>query len=93
MLVNNEFTKKSDVFSLGVLMFWLITGHYPYDQITKEGFQRCLDYKVDNEEMINECPLKLKEVIIEMLNPDPDGRIEISDILNNEWFIEVEKLS
>lgn len=28
-----------------------------------------------------------------MLNPNPDDRIELADVLKNEWFIEVEKLS
>jgi len=55
--------------------------------------KRCLDYKIDNEDMLVACPQKLKNVILEMLNPNPDERVEISEILRNEWLIEVEKLS
>lgn len=43
--------------------------------------------------MLVACPQKLKNVILEMLNPNPDERVEISEILRNEWLIEVEKLS
>lgn len=28
-----------------------------------------------------------------MLNPNPDERIDLNEVLKNEWFIEVEKLS
>jgi len=43
--------------------------------------------------MLVACPQKLKTVILDMLNPNPDERVEISEILRNEWLIEVEKLS
>jgi len=52
-----------------------------------------MKYQITNEHLLDACPLKLSELIKEMLNPNPDERVSIREILQNEWFIEVEKLS
>lgn len=43
MIATQEFTKKSDVFSIGVLIFWLLTGTYPYEPITEKGKKKMFD--------------------------------------------------
>lgn len=48
---------------------------------------------IDNLDKLNQIPSKLKEIILKMIKTDPNERINMTQIINNEWFIEMEKLS
>jgi hypothetical protein len=50
-------------------------------------------YQIDHEDLLEKAPLKLVNIIKDMLNPNPDDRSDLLDVLKNSWFIEVEKLS
>lgn len=50
-------------------------------------------YQMDHEDLLEKAPFKLVNIIKDMLNPNPDDRSDLSDVIKNEWFIEVEKLS
>jgi len=38
-------------------------------------------------------PEKISNLVVKMLNPDPELRINMAEINNNEWFLEMEKLA
>ncbi|KAA6386432.1 MAG: putative Serine/threonine protein kinase [Streblomastix strix] len=79
-------TTCADIWAFGVMIFELLAQHHPFFDSTSEG-------NILTEEFINRVvnlpplelpehyPLKLKNLIIQMLNKDPSKRVQASDIL------------
>lgn len=67
---------RSDIFSLGVMLYHLATGHYPFGQSsTGTGLRRRLWRDPEPPARINAAvPPWLQEVILHALEPDPQQR-------------------
>jgi len=82
---DKECTKKSDIWSLGVILYELCTHKYPYNAITIEELQE----KVLKEKY-NPIPMtvskSLSEIIQKCLIKKPESRISIDEIICLDSF-------
>ena len=74
-----------DVWGIGIVMFMLLTGKYPFDGSRKRSiFRRILNKELDygHYKIYDEAALLLKRLLCK----DPRYRIRLDDIMKHEWF-------
>ncbi|CAD8058072.1 unnamed protein product [Paramecium sonneborni] len=91
ILKNQQYDCKVDIYSLGIMMYYSLTGKKPFDS---DDYQQLLE---KNEEgYVDISILKLSkeglQLIENILKIDPDERISAQVALNHFWF-KTEKLS
>jgi hypothetical protein len=81
---NAEVTPKTDVYSLGIVMFLAISGRLPFESrsvVKLVGLH--LNAKPPRlEELAPDCPPKLAQLVAKLLAKDPDKRPEAMDVGN-----------
>lgn len=88
--------RKADIFSLGVCLFIITVGCFPFKTAT-ESDKKYKRIYCDNpmkfwfknskaKKRTNEISLKLAELIVSMLHPDPNKRPTIEEIKNHPWM-------
>lgn len=83
LYTDNQYTKAVDVWSLGVILFYMVTGYFPFDGLTRADMAR----KIINDEVSFPPYLKsdLKDLLKLMLDKNPETRITFEEILKNPW--------
>jgi calcium-dependent protein kinase len=87
-VLNGNYGKECDFWSVGVLLYLLVTGTYPFDSDTKnrtEVFTKIKNgaYKMtDDMRLSPEC----KDLLKRMICVDRSKRISGEDILKHQWF-------
>lgn len=85
LLKGEGYNESVDIWAIGIVLFMLLTGEYPFDGKHKESiFERIKmkpihfsKYELDNKE---------KNLLKLLLEKDPDKRMEIEDILDDSFF-------
>ena len=94
-MISGKFVKASDIWSIGVIMFILVTGKQPFWGKNKEEVL----YKVENglydKKILNrsKCSNSVKDLIRRMLVLQPEKRITIETCLEHSWFKQFENNS
>ena len=73
-LYNHQYGYCSDVWSLGVCLYMLITGKHIHDKNNKIKLK------------LEDCSLEVKNLILKMLMPDTSLRITIEEIERDVWY-------
>jgi len=90
---DGRFHRNSDIWSLGVCTWVLLTGGLPFSGIHKNiapdilGNYNCLEFPTEeHKEMLETMSPDLRYLILQMLLPKPYARISIEEILIHPWI-------
>ena len=88
IIQNMPYNKEVDVWSLGVILYYMFTGCYPFmgkeeDEIEDKIINEPVEFKDGEWEVISD---KVKDLIRKCLEKNPEERITIDDFINHPWF-------
>lgn len=85
--------KKAEVWACGVVLYTMITGHYPFVRkgerelarvtLMTKILHRIVDRDYPEPKHVSEG---LTDLLGHMLDPDPETRASVDDVLNHPWF-------
>jgi serine/threonine protein kinase len=87
VLLNNDFSIKSDIWSAGVIMYILLLGKFPFiseniDILKENIINQEINFNNDNI-IIDDLE---KDLLIRLLEKNKEIRINLEDILNHKYF-------
>lgn len=83
MILRKEYTDKVDIWSLGVLLYFVTSGKYPFKDV---NMTRLINKIVETEPEYPECfSPQLADLLKKMLTKDPISRISLEQILKHPW--------
>lgn len=82
---NNTFSgKAADVWCLGIILYTILVGHYPFNDIDQSSlFQKIKRCQFRFPDALSP---KAKCLIHNILRPDPMERLTAKEILDHPWF-------
>jgi TolB-like protein/Tfp pilus assembly protein PilF len=83
VLQGQQATIQSDIYSLGVLLYYLVTGSYPVHGLTMRGMRRAHERRERTAVRTarHGVPRKLARIIDRAINPQPERRYQDADAL------------
>ena len=90
-IIKKEFyDEKIDIWSIGVLLFEMICNYSPFsDKNNNERFKNIIKGKINWPKNIN---FKAKKLIEKILKINPNERLSLNDILNDDFVIEYKEI-
>jgi len=76
---------KADVFSTGVVLFALLFGVFPFENLRVNGVQslRTLKVRFPSDVKVSSSA---KDLLLKMLEDSPEKRYSVADVLRHEWI-------
>jgi serine/threonine protein kinase len=89
ILLNNNYSYKSEVYNIGVISYFLLTGYMPlnFELSDKDIIKQTLYTEINypNELWKNINP-DAKNFVANCLTKIPEKRYDLEDIINDEWI-------
>ncbi|GJP57341.1 hypothetical protein CLOM_g16364 [Closterium sp. NIES-68] len=83
VLASQEYDFSADIWSLGVLLYAMLSANWPEFKDNKRVLDECKDWTHPLWGLISDAP---KQLIRRMMSVDPNQRPTIDEILEHEWF-------
>jgi len=87
-IIDGNFSCKSDIWSVGVILYVMLTGHFPFNgKNNKEVFDQ-IKLKTYNFKHLNrsKCSDLAKDLVSKLLNKNEVKRLNVDEALNHPWF-------
>ncbi|OMJ67933.1 hypothetical protein SteCoe_34771 [Stentor coeruleus] len=84
----NKYNEKCDIWSIGVIMYILISGKMPFGGRNEEELIRCITRSslyIKGPEWAKISPTAI-DLLKKLIEPNPDLRISAHEALNHPWF-------
>ena len=98
VFLGQRYGHKVDSWSLGVLLFELLTNDHPYTYEGEEDYEEDLKkiciktiqrvLKLKSSAQLENISSEAADLICQLLTPDPQRRISAQDALSHVWFKE-----
>ncbi|CAD8119649.1 unnamed protein product [Paramecium sonneborni] len=80
------YTPEMDIWSIGVMLYRMLSGQYPFQGSNKEELLESLKKYQTSDELITDClPRNSVETIKKFLRWDPKKRMKLNLALNDAW--------
>lgn len=88
VLLQRPYDKKVDLWSLGVIIYLLLSGTLPFDddddrEIARQTIHDPVDFSY---QAWSKVPEDAKQLIKGLLNKDPEGRTTLQEVLQHTWI-------
>ena len=88
LIQNSPYNSKIDIWSLGVIIYYMFTGCYPFrgkteDEIEENILEQNVEFKDGEWETVSD---NVKDLIQKCLEKNPEERININEFMCHPWF-------
>ncbi|OHT16669.1 CAMK family protein kinase [Tritrichomonas foetus] len=93
IITEKGYNEKTDIWSLGILLYLMSTGRFPFeDTNTQNLYKKIISHDVEfpEEPILNSS---LKDLILKMLEKDPEKRYSIIDVISHPWVENAAKVN
>ena len=84
MLYSKSYSSKADIWSLGVLLYYMVCGTMPFDGQSMAEISQKISYS--DPEFPLYLSFELRDLLQKMMNKDPEQRPSIKQVLMHPWL-------